>query len=115
MTVGGYQGHQEGNQADEVEVVQVSGLLQQKDVGDHQEEGRGAHSVKKADSGEYGGHRHQIEEGRHPVAGQRTDEVQGPVGEVELLAREVPLHPIVVDESPDFPEHYAVEGDSEVG
>jgi len=50
---------------------------------------------------------------RHTITGPRLDELEGPVGEVELLAGEVTPYPAVVEVTPYLPEHDGAKGDPE--
>ena len=79
-------GQQRRQEADQVEVVQVTRLLQQEDVGEHQAETGRADPVQEPQGDEAGENPHQGEVEVHPVPGPGAQEIQRPVGEVEILA-----------------------------
>ena len=113
--VGRQDGQQRRQQADQVEVIQVAGLLQQEDVGKHQEEAGGADPVQESQGDKRREHPHQRQVDVHSIAGPRLNEVQGPIGEVELFPGKVPLDPAVLDYPPGLPDHERAKGDAEAG
>ena len=102
--------HQEGNQADQVVVIEVAGLFDQEEVREDPAEDDRRHPVEVAEGHQDTGDSQEEQQGLHDAHGQGTDEVQESIGEVEGLREPVMADPVAPVHPPgvpgdDQPEH----------
>ena len=105
--------HQETHQYHQVEVIQVTGLFQEEDIGEAQEKEDRGHPVKQTQGDQDRQDAEQVEMKEHPVVRPGLDPLEKIVSEIELGGNEVSLNPPVTEVAVDFPKHDDPEGNSE--
>ena len=104
---------QQTDQADEIEVVQMIGLVEQEDVAEADEKQRCRQSVAEPDRNQKRQHPQGGEVPIHSIAGQRMDPLEAEIFEEELRFDVVPRNPVVLNVPNHLPQHDGAERDAE--
>ena len=105
--------HQERDQPHEIEVVQVTGLLEQEDVSEAEEEQHDRHAVEQADGDEERQHAEHPEVPVHALSRPGGDPLEARIVKEERRVDEIVGDPAVAEIAADLPHEDAAEHDAE--